>query len=147
MESARHPRRAGITPMGLAMIICDSMWQDPATLKHFILGIFHSIDAGELPCSFPRIMVYFVLTGGRGNIPVTVRIVDSAGEIEIYSAPYGDIEFTTPLMVAERAIVLTDVVFPVEDEYRVQLVAANEVVLERRLLVTGVEDDEERFDS
>jgi len=142
---------AGTEPLVLAMVICDAVWQDAATGKFFLLGVFSSISAKKFPATHPMLAVWFALTDLRGKTPLKLRLVtvdedailcEEAGEL----ADVGD-----PRVVAEIALHLQGVQFPMPGEYRMQLLGQEGALLaERRIMVlqiTGDEHDEPNEDA
>lgn len=125
-----------VTPFSLAMIVCDFIYRDPFTLKLTIMGTFSAIAAHEFPTKHPQLFVYTSLTGGRGTIPLRLKVVD----VDEARAPVLEIEDTVefannPNMVNEVAFGAVGVAFPEPGEYRVQLFANEEFIVERRLMV------------
>ncbi len=64
-------------PQILAWITCDSVYVDPATGKHTLLGIFTNLRAKEFPVSHPR-MIWFLsfsdLTSGKHRLKITIGL-------------------------------------------------------------------------
>ena len=64
-------------PQILAWITCDSVYVDPATGKHTLLGIFSNLRAKEFPVVHPR-MIWFLsfsdLTAGKHDLKITIGI-------------------------------------------------------------------------
>lgn len=124
-----------VTPVVLALILCDLAWRDPATGKFFIMGTFSSINAESYPAKHGAMMVYCVLTDGQGKIPIRLSVValdaDTPDEQELASAGL-DVEFADQRSVAEVAFALGGLVIPREGEYRIRIEAAGQYIMERR---------------
>lgn len=64
-------------PQVLAWITCDSVYLDPATGKHTLLGIFSNLRAKEFPVVHPR-MIWFLsfsdLTKGNHQLKISIGI-------------------------------------------------------------------------
>ena len=64
-------------PQVLAWITCDSVYVDPATGKHTLLGIFSNLRAKEFPVVHPR-MIWFLsfsdLTQGKHHLKISIGI-------------------------------------------------------------------------
>ena len=64
-------------PQVLAWITCDSVYVDPATCKHTLLGIFSNLRAKEFPVTHPR-MIWFLsfsdLTAGSHDLKITIGL-------------------------------------------------------------------------
>lgn len=121
-------------PYPLAMVICDNIHVDPGTGKKFLLGCFSVIHAAEFPAMHPLMSLYVSITNGRGNIPVRVQLVDADEVRDPLWVVENDVEFPDPRLVMEMAFYLGGITFPEPGEYRFQLFASNEFIMERRIL-------------
>jgi hypothetical protein len=122
-------------PVALAMVVCDAIYQDPATKKCTLLGTFSTITARRFPVAHPQLAVHVALTDGRGNVRIKLALVgDSENHPPLFSGE-GVIHFADPRVVAELNFQLSNVTFPKPGAYRFQLSANNELLMERRLLV------------
>jgi hypothetical protein len=126
-------------PYALAIGICDLIYRDRGTGKRFILGCFSALHAVEFPAVHPALGVYLDLTNGRGQVPVRVQIVDAEEDADPLAAIEQVIEFADPRIVAELDFMFGGVTFPNPGEYRVQVFANDQFVIERRLLVNKLE--------
>ena len=70
-------------PQVLAWITCDSVYVDPATGKHTLLGIFSNLRAKEFPVVHPR-MIWFLsfsdLTEVKHKLKISIGIPMSEEE-------------------------------------------------------------------
>lgn len=122
-------------PMVLAMMICDAIYQDPATHKCTILGTFSTINARRFPVVHRQLAVHVAMTGGHGMTQICLSLVGpEEGEPPLFSRD-GRIDFRDPRMVAELNFVLTNITLKQAGEYRLQLSAGDELLMERRLYV------------
>ena len=126
-------------PYALAIGICDLIYRDRGTGKRFILGCFSALHAFEFPAVHPALGVYLDLTNGRGQVAIRVQIVDTDQDNDPLAVIEQSIEFTDPRMVAEMDFIFGGVTFPRPGEYRVQVFANDQFVIERRLLVNKLE--------
>lgn len=130
---------AGIPPpFALAMVVCDGVWNDPATGKKFILGTFSSLGSRSFPAVHPMLSLYITLTNGRGKVPFRVQIVDVDEERPPINEARGEIEFPDPRSIVELVLMMMGVNFPSAGEYRIQLFVSDEFVMERRLLLVHI---------
>lgn len=127
-----------VAPFPLSIIVCDQIHSDPSTGKKTILGIFSAIGAVEFPCKHPRMGVFIELTGGHGRFPFEFKIVDCNEEFDPLFQAFGDIEFSDPRAVLEMGFEITNLEFRQPGEYRCQVFANNEFLIERRLLVQQI---------
>lgn len=129
-------------PYALAMLVCDGVHRDPMTGKVYVLGSFFSIFAREFPTT-QSICIYALLTDGYGKVPVTLRIVDvDAAEEPLFEAE-AEVEFSDPRVMAELVFGPERISLPAEGEYRFQLFAGPELVIERRIVLRAFREDAE----
>lgn len=130
-----------LAPYPLAMVICDGIWTDPYTGKMTLLGIFSEVRGSSFPLVHPVLAIYVALTDGHGSVPVTIRLVDSDEERDPIFSEDQTIEFKDPRMIVEFGLQFTGVQFSHPGEYRLQLFANNEFVIERRIVVLSLNED------
>lgn len=122
------------------MIVCDAIHRDPGTGKFTILGTFSNIFAHSYPATHAQLFLYVALTDGRGKVPINVVLVD----VEEQQPPLftGDIEieFPDPRAVHELALPVPLLRIPAKGEYRFQLRAGGELLMERRIIAVQVGD-------
>jgi hypothetical protein len=131
-------------PYVLSMIICDSVYVEAGTGKQAIIGCFGSIGSPIFPALHPSMMLFAELSDGRGDVPLTIRLVDVDDEKELFSAK-AVIPNSDPLAVSVLAVEIRGVVFPSPGEYRFQLISRDDLLMERRLLLiqrSGAQGDE-----
>ena len=124
-----------VPPYALALVIADAIHRDPGTGKRTILGCFSSIYAREFPATHPALAVYIAVTEGRGVVPIKVRMVDVDDEKDPIFEVEGEANFQDPRMVMDMDLFIPNLVFPEPGEYRIQLFASGEPLLERRIMV------------
>ena len=122
-------------PYPLAMVICDMVWRDPYTAKCTIIGTFSAVCSSIFPAVHPVLSVYITLTDGRGIVPISLVLIDADEERAPIFKQDQDIEFIDPRAIVELIFVSGGIQFPQPGEYRLQLIAANEFIMERRILV------------
>ena len=87
--------------------------------------------------------IYLDLTNGRGKVDIKVQIVDTDEVREpVWSADL-EFEFADPRMVGEFDFMAGGLEFPEPGEYRVQVYANDEFIIERRLLLNQLGDQNE----
>ena len=130
-------------PVPLAMVVCDHVHVDGISGKHTIVGTFAHVR-GPLPAVIPEMGIYIALTDGRGRLPIQVRLVD-VGELR---PPIFDIEgtltFKNPNAVGESGINVLNVTFPKQGDYVLQLIVADKVIMERKVIVDDHIEPEEQ---
>ncbi len=76
---------------------------------------------------------------GAGQVDIRVQIVDVDEEREPIWVGEQQVEFSDPRMVAESDMLIGGLTFPEPGEYRIQVFASNQFVIERRLLINRLE--------
>ena len=122
-------------PVVLAMIVCDAIHQDPATRKCTLLGTFSTISAPQFPVVHRHLAVHVALTDGRGRVRIRLTLAGTDETKPPLFSGEGIIEFADPRVVAELNFGLKNVTFPESGEYRFQVFANDELLMERRLHV------------
>jgi hypothetical protein len=125
----------GQIPYSLAMVICDAIWRDPYTGKRTILGCFSAVHGHSFPLTIPLMAVYVALTDGNGRIPIKLCLVDADEQLDPLFEAESELEFNSPLVVMEVDYHMQGLTFPTAGEYRLQLTARGEVLVERRILI------------
>ncbi len=125
-------------PVVLAMLVCDAIHQDPATRKCTILGTFSTISARKFPVVHRQLGVHVALTDGHGKSRIKLMLVGADEKQPPLFSGEGTIEFADPRVVAELNFRLNNVTFPHPGEYRFQVYANDELLMERRLHVFAV---------
>lgn len=129
-------------PFALAMVVCDNIHRDPGTGKHFLLGCFSVIQAKEFPAIHPLLALYVSVTNGHGTVPFRVQLIDANEEREPIVMVENDVEFSDPRIVVDIHFTFGDLNFVEPGEYRFQLFASNEFLMERRVLVAQPKQDQ-----
>lgn len=133
---ATKRKRTPPPPKALAFLVCDYIHRDASTGKATLFGCFANLYAPDFPIKVPMVAVYAVVTDGHGKVPIRVKIVDADESIEPINDSTFEVEFTDPRMTAEVIGFLTDVVFPRAGEYRLQLYAWEDCLVERKILAS-----------
>jgi hypothetical protein len=120
------------------MVVCDSIHIDPSTGKRYLLGTFSIIHAVEFPATHPVLCLYVSMTNGRGDTPIRIQLIDADEEREPIFVNEAEVPFDDPRTVVEMGIVLQNITFEAPGEYRFQLFASDEFLMERRILVNDI---------
>jgi hypothetical protein len=132
---ATRRKRRPPPPKALSFLICDYIHRDASTGKATLIGCFANLYAPAFPIVVPVMAVYAVITNGHGKVPIHVRIVDADESLEPINESTFEVEFADPRMTAEVIGFLTNVTFPKAGEYRLQLFAWEDCLVERKIAV------------
>jgi hypothetical protein len=125
-----------ILPVCLAMVLCDGLHQSPSTGKISLLDIIgNRFEADAFPQLWSTIVVYLSLTSIHGSVILTLRWIGPDGHPLPGPDQHREIEFADPLSIYEVFFYCDDLVFPEPGEYGVELIVADEIVVDRRLFV------------
>jgi hypothetical protein len=116
------------------MVVCDSIWKDPYTGKHTLIGTFSAIEGPDFPLVYSAFSVYVSLTDGDGKTSIRLELVDVDEECEPIFEMQADVEFPGQRAIAELRFQAARIPFPAPGEYRLMLFAGEEFVTERRIL-------------
>lgn len=131
---ATRRKRTPPPPKALSFLVCDYIHRDASTGKATLIGCFANLYSPKFPITVPVMAVYAVVTNGHGKVPIRVKIVDSEEELEPINDSTFEVEFSDPRMTAEVVGFLTDVTFPKPGEYRLQLYAWEDCLVERKIV-------------
>jgi hypothetical protein len=82
--------------------------------------------------------VYVAVTDGRGKVPIILQLVDAEEEDAPLFRGEVEAEFRDPRIIVELDFHIGGLTFPKAGEYRFQLFAGRDFLIERRLLVAPV---------
>ncbi len=122
-------------PEVLSLILCDQIITDRITGKQSLIGMFSVIHSVRFPMHQPQLSVYTSLTGGHGTATLMIRIVDVNEERPPLVQGQGQVEFKSPLAIANLALQFHGLRFPQPGDYRVQLLSNGVMLREARLRV------------
>ena len=131
-----------LTPYPLSMVICDACHRDPGTGKFFLLGLFSAISAPSFPFSHSQLVVYTSVTDGLGIVDLKLQFVEVSNDDEVLVELSQEANFDDPRMVAEAVYIFQGLPIPRPGEYRFKLFANNEFLIERRVLVNEIKNEE-----
>ncbi len=123
------------TPIVLAFLLCDHVWQNPDDGTHSILNTFSGLGGLRFPLTRRSVTLFFVLTNGRGSQKLRIELVDVDETRKPIFVAEADLHFVDPRQVVEQAIAFKNVTFPQPGDYRLKLFVGREFLMERRLEV------------
>ncbi len=131
-----------ITPVPLAMVLCDTIIIDKRTEKKSLIGTFSNIYTKKFPFRANHFSIYISLTDGHGEYDGSLVCSDSANN-EIFRAK-GSIAFPGGAKtVVEMVYDIGGLIFPEEGVYNFSLFCGETIVISRECRVSIVSEDEE----
>lgn len=122
------------TPLGLSLLICDTIIEDKHTGKKTLVGLFDRVHARRFPCVHPFMCVFVSLTGARGRFPCEVVCRHQDGHTMGFSAK-GEVVMRDPRQVVDLVFRLSGVTFPKPDTYWLNFVIDEVPIMMRPLSV------------
>lgn len=122
------------TPMGLALVVCDTIIEDKLTGKKTLVGLFDRVQTSRLPCVHPTMTIFVSLTGGRGEYPCEVVCRHTDSETVAFSAK-GKVNLRDPRQVVDLVFRLKGVRFPKSDMYWLHFLVDGVPIMMRPLVI------------
>jgi len=97
------------------ILMCDQAFQDPASGKGSIIGIFDTIGAKAVPTVHPRFFVVVNTSGNKGSYAGTIEIINKKND-EVIASARGMIEMN-PKGANTLVVNFVNVVFPAFGSY------------------------------
>ena len=122
------------SPMGLALLLCDTIIEDRSTGKKSLIGLFSQIHAPKLPCIHPSMTMLVSMTGGQGEYPCLITCEHPDLDKPVFSLPC-KMKFENPFQVVDYVFQLKAVRFPLPNKYSINVKIDDYLVMTRPLLV------------
>jgi len=123
-----------ITPVPLAMVLCDTVIIDKRTDKKSLIGIFSNIGTVKFPFRSNHFAIYIALTDGHGEYKGHLICSDKDGT-ELFTTK-GKIRFGTGAKtVVEMVYDIEGLLFPSEGIYTFSFYCNEELVITRECSV------------
>jgi hypothetical protein len=106
------------------------------TSKYTLIGTFSHLGGLQFPVVHPHITVYVALTDGHGRVDLRLAMVDVDEEHQVFEFR-GPVEFTDPRNIIEVCFQAGRLEFHSPGEYRLMLFADDEILMERKVFVSG----------
>lgn len=125
-------------PIGIALLICDTVITDATTHEKTLVGTFNQILAKSFPCVHPRMTIFVAVSNGRGPTETAIRCVNESGESTVVFEMKGTIPFADPNQVVEMSFRFNNVTFVRAGLHSIEFLCDGELVLQTRFNVTTV---------
>ena len=121
-------------PIGLALILCDTVIEDRRTMKKSLIGLFSQIGALSFPYTHPLIHLLVSLTGGKGEYPCEVLCQHEDLKTTVFSIK-NTLRFRSHDEVADLVYNLKSLTFPRPGRYWFKVLVDEMPVMMRPVLV------------
>jgi len=123
-------------PIGLALILCDTVIEDRHTMKKSLIGLFSQIRAASFPYTHPLIHLVVSLTGGKGDYPCEVLCQHDDLKTKVFSIK-NNLRFRSHDEVAELVYNLKSLTFPRPGRYWFKVLLDDMPIMMRPVLVVS----------
>ncbi|MFM1550820.1 MAG: DUF6941 family protein [Lentisphaeria bacterium] len=121
-------------PMGLALLVCDTIIQDKQTNKRSLIGLFDRLYTKNLPCVHPSLSIFVSLTSGRGDYACEVICRHQETDTNALAVK-GKVAFKDPMQVVDLVFNVQGVRFCNSGEYWLEFRVDNVPVMMRRIFI------------
>ncbi|MBP5640308.1 MAG: hypothetical protein J6X55_12560 [Victivallales bacterium] len=121
-------------PIGVALIVCDTIIEDKFTNKKSLIGLFGQIHAARLPCLTQSMSLLVSLTGGNGDYPCSITCHHASIDAPVFNLSR-TIHFESPNQVLDLVFQLKAVRFPFPDQYWLKVLIDGVPIMMRPLTV------------
>ena len=121
------------SPVAIALVICDSLYQDIPGGKPALVGLFSNITAHRFPATHPRMCVYVAVTDVKPRTAFRLDVVNAETDAmvaKLEGPPPSDL---TPLQILEMQFDLRNLLFPSAGVYYIRFWGNNNLILQRPL--------------
>lgn len=131
-------RQKLVLPTCLGLAICDAVITDVQTRNKSLINMFNGILTPAVPARHDRMCVYVAFTGGRGRLPIALRLChDAEYEKDLLPRMGDDVEFpmNNPHAVVDIVFDIRGFVFPRFGNYTFEILCDEVPLIARRFTV------------
>jgi len=128
-----------VTPQCTSLILCDAVIEDVRSRNKSLINMFNGVLTPQVPFRHDKMCAFASFTGGRGQVPIALRLChDQSYETDLVRLP-GEIEFPRdmPHGVVDMVFEIRGFVFPDYGAYTFELVCDGVPLLSRRFTVSA----------
>jgi hypothetical protein len=137
-----------VKPECLALVLCDSVVEDVRTRNKSLINMFNGILTPSVPVRHDRMCAYAAFGGGRGQVPIALRLCrDAEYEVDLLRLG-GTVEFppNDPQAVVDLVFEVRGFVFPQLGGYTFELRCDDQILAMRRFTVSKAPVKPEKAD-
>jgi hypothetical protein len=126
-------------PVAIGLLTCEQVIVEEKTRNITPVNCFTRQSVEQFPSEMLPFVVFAMLTDGSGEMPLAVSIARLDTLDEIYRRSVS-VRFDNPLQEFRCIVRVRDCSFPVAGHYEILLLADNEMVAQRKILITAKEN-------
>ena len=122
----------------MALILCDSVIEDARTRNKSLINMFNGILTSSVPVRHDKLCAFTAFTGGRGEVPISLRLCfDKEYEADLLRLS-GKIDFPrdNPHGVVDMVFEIRGFVFPRFGNYSFEVLCDEVPIMMRRFTVS-----------
>jgi hypothetical protein len=123
-------------PVAIGLLTCEQVIVEERTRNVTPVNCFASREVAHFPSEALPFVVFAVLTNGIGELRLEVRI-SRLDKLDLVYRRTETYRFGDPLQEVRTIIRIRDCSFPVSGHYEVMLLANNELVAHRKILIAA----------
>lgn len=127
-----------VQPQCSALLLCDHVIEDVRTRNKSLISMFNGVLSSAVPIRHDKMCAFASFTGGRGVVPIVLRLCyDPEYETDLLSLT-GDVEFSinNPNSVVDMVFEIRGFPFQKFGAYTFEVVCNGVVLMQRRFNVT-----------
>jgi len=127
-----------VQPQCNALILCDHVIEDVRTRNKSLISMFNGVLSAAVPIRHDKMCAFASFTGGRGVVPIVLRLCfDQEYETDLLSLT-GDVEFSSsnPNAVVDMVFEIRGFPFQKFGGYTFEVVCDGVPLMQRRFNVT-----------
>jgi hypothetical protein len=127
---------SSLNPFGKVVYVCDDVLRDPASGKVHFFGLFEDVIPPSnvgYPFRLGRMCVVAQLTGGAGQVPFHVEVVEGATQRLVRRAGPFSLTCASHHQVVTALVRIQNCLFPSAGTYFVELYVSGQFLDDRRL--------------
>jgi hypothetical protein len=131
---------SSIEPLCLALVLCDTVIEDARSRNKSLINMFNGVLSPAVPVRHDKMCAFAAFTGGRGQVPIRLRLCYDKEYPKDLLCLGGTIEFPTdnPHAVVDIVFEIRGFVFSRFGQYTFELLAGDTPLTTRRFSVTEV---------
>ena len=127
-----------VQPTCLSLILCDSVIEDSRSRNKSLINMFNGILSPATPVRHDKMCAFAAFTGGRGQVPINLRLCYDPDYATDLLRLGGKVQFTAenPHSVVDMVFEIRGFVFPNFGNYTFELLGGESLLMSRRFTVT-----------
>jgi hypothetical protein len=135
-----------VAPHCLALVLCDAVIEDVRTHNKSLINMFNGILSQQVPVRHDKMCAFAAFTGGRGPVPISLRLCfDPEYEKDLMRLG-GTIDFPqdNPQAVVDMVFEIRGFIFPQFGQYTFEIICDDVPIMARRFTISKAQPNEKQ---